>query len=179
MQGIPQLVIQIQLRQQFGDSRRVNTAENVMTCHSPVKSVGCWPCMPSPVVPGDQMWAWTYSRRWGWWAYLSPCANRAQTARRFGILVWVGEIRKSMSGIIRVFHLRIHSETAWRHLYTCHCMAVPAVYKPFIVSRVSLLPKCCLQSLLFPAKPTQMPMRAGYWGLLMKAEQGTTCGIPN
>lgn len=65
------------------------------------------------------------------------------------------EIRKSMSGIIRVFHLRIHSETACRHLYTSHCIlhGCTYCYKPFIVSRVSLLPKCCLQSLPFPAKP--------------------------
>lgn len=98
--------------------------------------------------------------------------------RRFGNLVWVGEIRKSMSGIIRVFHLRIHSETAWRHLYTSHCIlhGCTYCYKPFIVKRVSLLSKCCLQSLPFPAKPTQMPMCAGYRGLLMKAEQDITCG---
>lgn len=42
MRGVPQLVTKIQLRQQFGGSRRVNTAENVcaMTCHSPVKGAG-------------------------------------------------------------------------------------------------------------------------------------------
>lgn len=76
--------------------------------------------------------------------YLSPCAKRPQTARRFVSLVWVAEIRKSMSGVIRMFHLRIHSETAWRHLYTSHCIlyGCTCCYKPFIVSRVSLLPKC-------------------------------------
>lgn len=42
MQGVPQQVVKTELRQQFGDSRRANTAENVcaMTCHSPVKGAG-------------------------------------------------------------------------------------------------------------------------------------------
>lgn len=110
---------------------------------------------------------------------LSPCVKRAQTARRF---VWQfglgGEIRRSLSGILRVFHQTIPGGTAWRHWYTSHCIlhGCTYCYKPFIVSRVSLLPECCLQSLPFPAKPPQMPMHVGFRGLLMKAEQDTTCG---
>lgn len=133
-------------------------------CHSPVKGVGvlalhsfsCCPWRSNPSLDLQQEVRLV--------CLSQPLCQQSTNCQEVWLFGWVGEIRKSMSGIIRVFHLRIHSEAAWRHLYTSHCILPGCTYcyKPFIVSRVSLLPKCCLQSLPFPAKPTQIPVHVGY-----------------